>query len=106
VRRRRRDLAVLRALGFTGRQVRATVSWMAVTVVVAALIAGIPLGVVGGRLAWLALSSQLGLQPAPVLAPVPLAVLAAAGILLSVAVAAIPGTAASRACPATVLRTE
>ena len=106
VRRRRRDLAVLRALGFTGRQVRATVSWMAVTVTVAALIAGIPLGIVSGRLAWLALSSQLGIQPAPVLAPVPLAILIAAGILLSVAVAAIPGTTASRACPATVLRTE
>jgi len=52
------------------------------------------------------LSSQLGIQPAPVLAPVPLAFLTAAGILLSVAVAAIPGTTASRACPATVLRTE
>ena len=106
VRRRRRDLAVLRALGFTGRQVRATVSWMAVTVAVAALVAGIPLGIVGGRLAWLALCGQLGIQPAPVLAPVPLAVLAAAGILLSVAFAAIPGTAASRARPATDLRTE
>ena len=106
VRRRRRDLAVLRALGFTGRQVRATVSWMAVTVAVVALIAGIPLGILGGRLAWLALCSQLGIQPAPVLAPVPLAILAAAGILLSVAVAAIPGTAASRTHPATALRTE
>lgn len=69
-------------------------------------VAGIPFGIVGGRLAWLALCGQLGLQPAPVLAPVPLAVLAAAGILLSVAFAAIPGTAARRARPATVLRTE
>lgn len=106
VRRRRRDLAVLRALGFTGRQVRATVSWMAVTVAAVALIAGLPLGIAGGRLAWLALCGQFGIQPAPALAPVPLVILAAAGILLSVAVAAIPGTAASRACPATVLRTE
>ena len=44
VRRRRRDLAVLRTLGFTGGQVRATVSWMAVTLAAVALAVGIPVG--------------------------------------------------------------
>ena len=42
VHRLRRDLAVLRALGFTGGQVRATVSWMAVTLAAVALAVGIP----------------------------------------------------------------
>jgi hypothetical protein len=106
VRRRRRDFAVLRVLGFTGRQVRATVSWMAVTVAVVALALGVPLGIVAGRLAWLFFAGQLGIQPAIVLAPAPLAGLAAAGILLAVAVAAVPGAAAGRARPAVVLRTE
>jgi putative ABC transport system permease protein len=106
VRRRRRDLAVLRALGFTSGQVRATVSWMAVTVAAVALVIGIPLGVVSGRLAWQFLAAQLGIQPGPVLSPASLVILAAAGIALAVAVAVVPGAAAARARTATVLRTE
>jgi putative ABC transport system permease protein len=106
VRRRHRDLAVLRALGFTGRRVRATVSWMAVTVAVAALAFGVPLGILVGRLAWLVFARQLGIQPAWVLSPVSFAVLIAAGVAAAVAVAAAPGASASRTCPATILRTE
>src|SRR5262249_6387387 len=48
VRRRRRDLAVLKTLGFARRQVRATVGWHATTVAVLALVVGIPLGLVVG----------------------------------------------------------
>ncbi len=52
VRRRRRDLATLRALGFSGRQIRATVGWQALAFTAVALVIGIPLGVAGrqGRL--------------------------------------------------------
>jgi ABC-type lipoprotein release transport system permease subunit len=106
VRRRRRDLAVLRALGFTGGQVRATVSWMAVTVAVVALAAGVPLGIVCGRLIWLFLAGQLGIQAVVVLPPVPLVMLVAAGVILTVALAAVPGASVSRARPAAVLRAE
>ena len=44
----RAPLAVLCVLGLTGRQVRATVSWMAVTVAFAALAAGVPAGIACG----------------------------------------------------------
>ena len=106
VRRRRRDLAVLRVLGLTGGQLRATVSWMAVTVAAAALAVGVPAGVLGGRIAWRFFAGQLGVQPVTQVPAVPVVILIASGVTLAVAVAALPGARASRARPAAVLRTE
>ena len=45
VRRRRRDLALLKTLGFDRRQVQATVAWQATTMGVVGLLVGIPIGV-------------------------------------------------------------
>jgi FtsX-like permease family len=106
VHRRRRDLAVLRALGFTGGQVRATVSWMAVTLAAVALAIGIPAGLLCGHQAWHLFAGQLGISDVTVVPPVSLVVLVAAGLFLAVAVAAVPGMAASRARPAEALRAE
>ncbi len=106
VRRRRRDLAVLRVLGLTGRQVRATVSWMAVTVAFAALAAGVPAGIACGRLAWEFFAGQLGVEPVTEVPAVSVVILIAAGLALAVALAALPGARASRARPAAVLRAE
>ena len=106
VRRRRRDLAVLRVLGLTGRQVRATVSWMAVTVALAALAAGVPVGIACGRLAWEFFAGQLGVQPVTEVPAVPVVVLVASGVALAIAVASVPGALASRARPAAILRAE
>jgi ABC-type lipoprotein release transport system permease subunit len=44
VRRRWRDLAVLKTLGFTRGQVGATVAWQAITFAVVALAFGLPWG--------------------------------------------------------------
>ena len=49
IRRRRRDLAVLKTLGFVRRQVSATVAWQATTLAVIALVLGVPLGIAAGR---------------------------------------------------------
>ncbi|MFY9651690.1 FtsX-like permease family protein, partial [Trebonia sp.] len=106
VHRRRRDLAVLRALGFTGGQVRATVSWMAVTLAAIALAVGIPVGLLCGRQAWRFFAGQLGISDvtrAPVLSFVLLAV---AGLALAVAIALVPAISASRIRPADALRAE
>jgi hypothetical protein len=106
VRRRRRDLAVLRVLGLTSRQVRATVSWMAVTVTLAALAAGVPVGIACGRLTWEFFAGQLGVQAVTKVPAVPVVILIATGVALAVAVAALPGARASRARPAAILRAE
>ncbi len=48
VRRRRRDLAVLKTLGLTRAQVRGVVAWEATTFATMALLLGLPLGVLAG----------------------------------------------------------
>ena len=105
VRRRRRDLAILKALGFVGRQVRASVAWQATAIAGAGLIVGLPLGAAAGRWAWTALAQAFAIEPVPVIS---------AGLLLAVpavlvlanAVAAIPARTAARTQPGVVLRTE
>jgi hypothetical protein len=106
VRRRRRDLAVLKAIGFVRGQVSATVAWQATTLVAVALLVGLPLGVAAGRWAWLLVSRGLG-SPAGPTTPI-LAVLAVVPVTLLVAnlVAAMPARAAAATRPAVVLRSE
>jgi hypothetical protein len=106
VRRRRRDLALLATLGFTRRQVSATVAWQATTVATVSLVVGIPLGIVLGRTGWNALADNLGTVSEPII-PV-LAVLAAIPVVLGLVnlVAFVPGRMAARLRPAVVLRSE
>jgi hypothetical protein len=105
-RRRRRDLAVLRALGLTPRQVRAVVIWMAVMYAATALLVGVPMGIVAGRLAWDAFAVRLGLPPVSVIQPAWVAVLIAGALALAALVAAIPARSATRQAPAFLLRAE
>ena len=106
VRRRLRDLMVLRVIGFTGAQVRATVCWMSVTLTALGLAVGVPAGLLAGRLAWRFFAAQLGIAPVVVAPVISFATLAAAGLALGVAVTVVPAIAASRRLPAAVLRAE
>jgi ABC-type lipoprotein release transport system permease subunit len=106
VRRRRRDLAVLKTLGFVRGQVAATVAWQASTFAVVALGLGLPLGIAAGRWAWQLTAAALGVASGPVV-PLLAIVAAASGTVLAVNLAAaVPGWAAGRLRPATVLRSE
>jgi hypothetical protein len=106
VRRRRRDFAVLRTLGFTRRQVHAAVTWQGTALTGAALLLGIPAGILGGRVAWRVFAAQLGILPTVVVPLITLAVLAAAARAAAGAIAAVPGESAARARPAQILRSE
>ncbi len=105
VRRRRRDLAILKAFGFVGRQVRASVAWQATAIAGTGLVVGLPFGVAAGRWAWTALADAFAIQPVTVVAP-GLLLAVPAVLLLANAVAAIPARTAARTRPAVVLRTE
>lgn len=106
IRRRRRDLAILKTLGFQRGQVRRTVAWQATTLIAISLAVGLPLGVVVGRWLWIQFADQLGIIPAPRV-PVPAVLLAIpAGLLLANLIAARPARNAARTRPALVLRTE
>src|SRR5205807_3638974 len=65
IRRRRRDLAVLKTLGFVRRQVSAAVAWQATTLVVLALLVGLPAGVAAGRWLWQVFAGRTGIAPDP-----------------------------------------
>jgi hypothetical protein len=104
VTRRRREFCLLKVLGFVNRQIMMSVAWQATTVAVVGLIAGIPVGLIAGRVAWLAFAAHLGVVPVAV---IPLATIgtlavgiAAAAILLAIA----PAAAARNTKPARLLR--
>jgi hypothetical protein len=106
VRGRRRELAILRALGFTGRQLRTSVRVQAVATMAVALAVGLPVGVALGRLAWQAFADQLGVAAGPVVPVGSIAVTVVGALAVALVAAALPARAASRIDPATTLRTE
>jgi hypothetical protein len=105
-RARRRDLAVLKVLGFTRHQVAASALWQAVGFAVFALGIGLTIGIAAGRLGWDVIARRLGLPDDPVV-PLALPLLVVPGALvLAVAVAALPGWWAARSGAAPGLRME
>jgi putative ABC transport system permease protein len=106
IRRRRRDLAILKTIGFQRGQVTWTVAWQATTLTLLALALGIPIGIAVGRWIWTSFSNQLGILPSTA---VPLGALLLAvpiTLLLANLIAYLPGRAAGRVQAATILRTE
>jgi putative ABC transport system permease protein len=106
VRRRRHDLAILKTLGFLGRQVRATVAWEATAFIALAVMLGIPTGVIVGRWAWRLYIERLGLLPVPVVPVLMTMLIVPAALIIANLVAALPARAAARTPAALVLRTE
>jgi ABC-type antimicrobial peptide transport system permease subunit len=106
VRRRRRDFAVLRTLGFTGRQLGSVVAWQSSVAVAIGTIIGVPLGIILGRFLWNLFAHEINVIPAPTV-PVVLVVLIVVGAMaLANIVAAVPGRIAARTAAALLLRAE
>ena len=106
VRRRHRDLALLKTLGLLRGQLLRVVFWEASTLAGAALLVGVPLGVIAGRWAWVIFARSAGVAPQADV-PVLLVLLAIpATLLLANLIAAGPGWTAARVPAATVLRSE
>ena len=106
VQRRRRDLAVLKTLGLVRSQVLRVVAWQATALAAAALLIGLPLGVLAGRWAWAVFAGSAGVSGVADV-PVPLILLAIpATLALANLIAAGPGWDAARVHPASVLRSE
>jgi hypothetical protein len=105
-RRRRRDLAVLKALGFTGAQLRQVVVVQATTFLLIAILVGTPVGLAAGAWAWTRFATSIGVVP---VVEVPVLV-GAAGLVLLLAVgltlAALPGRVAARTPTTYALRAE
>ena len=106
IRRRRRDLAVLKTLGFVRRQISATVAWQASTMAGIALLIGLPLGVAVGRWAWTLFANTIGALPVPIVDLPPLLLAVPVTLLLANLIALIPGRLAAATRPAAVFRAE
>ncbi len=106
IRRRRGEIAVLRALGLTPRQARGSFAWQGSTLAAAGLFVGIPLGVLAGVAAWRWVA---GATPLVYVSPVLWWVLALsipATLLVANLVALLPGRRAARIHLSNTLRAE
>ena len=106
VRRRRRDLALLKTLGFTRRQLAATVAWQASVAAFVGLAAGIPVGIALGRWLWILFARQIDAVPQPTVPVLSVALVALGAMVLANLVAALPGRSAARTPTAQVLRAD
>lgn len=105
-RRRRRDLAILKTLGFVRPQVRGTLAWQATTLAAVALLIGLPTGIAVGRWGWRLFAGQLRVVPDPVVPLLAVLVAVPVALFLANVVAALPGRTAARTRPAPFLRSE
>ena len=106
IRRRRRDLAILKALGFGRRDVRAAIAWQATTVAATGIIVGLPLGFGIGRFIWNVFATELGVVSDPVAPFWPGLLVVPTTLLLANLVALLPGRLAAGTRPALLLRAE
>jgi hypothetical protein len=106
VRRRYRDLALLKALGLVRSQLLRVVCWQATALAAASLLAGVPLGVLAGRWAWAVFAWSAGVaDQADVPALLVLAAIPATALLANL-IAVGPGWIEARIPAATALRSE
>jgi hypothetical protein len=105
-RRRRHEMGILRAIGFSRRQLAHAVSTHGVTIGVCAVLIGVPLGLAAGRWVWVAHASHIGISTS-VYAPVAIVIgVAIAAIVLTWAIAVVTGRRAIRSRITTALRVE
>lgn len=105
-RARRHELAVLRALGCSSRQLGASVYWHALTVVSVALVVGAPIGIAAGRSLYESFAGDLGVVITPVVSMAWTIGVIVAAVVVGVLAAAGPAQRAARARSAAVLHDE
>jgi ABC-type antimicrobial peptide transport system permease subunit len=106
VRRRQRDLATLKALGFTRRQLLSTVYWQSSTSVGIGVVTGVPLGIVLGRLLWTLFAHDIYVVPEPAVPLLSVVLVVIGALVFANLVATAPGRIAARTPTALVLRSE
>jgi hypothetical protein len=106
VRQRRRDLALLKTMGFVRRQLAAAVAWQATVAAVVGILVGIPLGVIAGRWLWDGFARQIYAVPYPTVSVTSICLVVLGTLVLANAVAALPARTAARTRTALMLRDE
>ena len=106
VRRKRRELALLKALGFTQRQLAASIAWQSSVASFIGCLLGIPLGIIVGRQLWIHFARGINAVPRPTVPVLSVVLVGLGAMVFANLVAAIPGRSAARTSTALVLRAE
>jgi hypothetical protein len=106
VRRRRHELALLKTLGFTQRQLASAVAWQASVAAVIGIVIGVPAGVAFGRQLWDLFARAIYAVPEPTVPVWPVILIVLGALVLANIAAAIPGRIAARTPAAGLLRAQ
>lgn len=106
VHRRRRDLALLRSIGFLRADVRGVVAWQASVLAGVGVVAGIPLGLAAGSATWAMVARSVGVLDDPSFPITTLVVLPFAALAVANLLGALPARTAVHAPPTAALRAE
>ncbi|CAI7975398.1 putative ABC transport system permease protein [Frankia sp. Hr75.2] len=106
VRRRRHEVAVLRALGLTRRQSRLIPLAQAITLTLTGLLFGVPLGLALGWTMWRVVASSIPVLYVRPVAQLALALVVPATLLIGSLLAALPARRAARISVGEALRAE
>ena len=106
VRRRRRDLALFKVLGFTHGQLAAAISWQSSVAVGIGTVVGVPLGILIGRYLWDLFAREINAVPQPTVPVLSIVLIVVGAMVLANAVAAIPGRMAGRTPTGLLLRVD
>jgi hypothetical protein len=106
VRQRRRQFALLKALGFTQRQISASVAWQSSVAAVVGVVVGIPIGIALGRWLWTLFADGISAVPHPSVATLSIAAVALGAVVFANLVALIPGRVAAGTRTSLLLRAE
>ena len=93
--RRRREMGLLRSLGFVRRQVALSVYWQTTTVALIGIVIGVPAGIAVGRSVWGVFARSLGVPAVTVATVWVIVVVAVATLVVSILLAVGPAFAAS-----------
>jgi predicted lysophospholipase L1 biosynthesis ABC-type transport system permease subunit len=103
---RRRDVAVLRAIGADRRWIGRAVHWQASVLTAMPLVFGVPLGLIAGSVVFRAFVGRIGAVPDPAI-PIVLVIAMAIGlVVLANVVAVVPARRARRLSTAELLKAE
>jgi ABC-type antimicrobial peptide transport system permease subunit len=106
VTRRRREVGLLKALGFVRRQVALCVSWQTTTVALVGIVIGVPAGIAVGRAVWGLFAHSLGVLAVTEVTAWVMVAVAAATVVVANVLAIGPAIVAARSRPASLLRSE
>ena len=104
--RRRRDIAITRALGLTGRAAADSLVWQAVLTALAGVATGTLHGVIVGPMMWRIIATDLGVIVRPIVPVVAVALAAAIALTIAVLLSLGPRWRAVRLPLTVALRSE